>query len=392
MRLIGSFTFASFANTARQVLVGALVVHAVVAMVHAYQSPEPAFDFDRYYEIASLPGRPYVDQPAEHPIAVVAAFRALARLPGGRTGFVLGIVGLNVIADAIIVGALLWGWGEAVAAIFAAMLIPVLYLFFNRIDAWPVAAATLAMAAWRRGAPRCAGTALALGVGLKLWPLVLAGVLFARPPGAPAERLRFRRRAVAAFCAVGVVLTVGTLLVAGGRGIGQVLTFRGARGWQIEGLVGSLMHLFGSSAPRFESGAWRIGSTSGPVSIALFAMAAPLGLWSSWRGARRDRLGTGWLGAVAVLLLFSALFSTQYILWLVPAAAIAWSEGARASAWLTALTVLLTTVFWSVFPAVLGGRTPALILVVARNLVLLAVAVHAVARLARPAAQPEAAA
>jgi len=391
MRLIGSFAFTSFANAARRMLLGALVVHAVVATVYAYQSFEPAFDFDRYYEIASQPGRPYVDHPAEHPIAAVAALRALAHLPGGRTGFGLGVVALDVIADAVIVGALLWGWGEAVAAVFAVMLIPVLYLFFNRIDAWPVAAATLAMAAWRRGAPLCAGTALALGVGLKLWPLALAGALFAPSPGAAAERLRFRRQAVAAFCAAGVVLAAGMLLVAGGRGIGQVLTFRGARGWQIEGLVGSLMHLFGSAVPRFESGAWRIGSTSGPVSIALFAVAAPLGLWSSWRGARRDRLGTGWLGAVAVLLLLSALFSTQYVLWLIPAASIAWSEGSRASVWLTALAVLLTTVFWSIFPAVLGGRTPALILVVARNLVRLAVADHAAARLARPAAQPEAA-
>jgi hypothetical protein len=231
------------------------------------------------------------------------------------------------------------------------------------------------------------GTALALGVGLKLWPFALVGALLVPSPllAAPDERARFRRTALVAFLAVGVVVAAGALLFAGWRGIGQVVTFRGARGWQIEGLVGSLMHLFGAN-PRFESGSWRIGATSGPISVALFAVAAPLCLWSSWRGARGDRLGTGWLAAVAILLLLSALFSAQYVIWLIPAAAIAWTERARPLVWLTAVTVALTTVFWSFFPAVLASRTPALVLVVARNLLLLAIAAVAVARALRPSA------
>jgi hypothetical protein len=358
---------------ARGLLIGALAVHAGLGILYAVQSPNPAFDFDRYYEIGSAPGSPYVDHQAEHPIATVAVFRALAHLPGGRTGFGFGLVGLDLIADAIIVGSLLWGWGEVAAAAFAVMLIPVLDLFFNRIDPWSVAAATLAIAAWRRGAPRRLGIALAVGGGLKLWPLVLAGALF----------VPFRKNAIAAFIATAGALAGVTLVLAGGQGLVQVLTFRGASGWQIESVVGSLIHLWGST-PRFESGSWRIGSISGPVSIALFVVAAPLGLWCSWRGARRDRIGTGWLAAVALLLLLSALFSAQYVIWLVPAAAIAWSEGDRSSALLTALTVVLTAIFWSSFGAVIAGHASALTLVVLRNASLLAVAVHALARLARP--------
>ena len=373
------------ALSARKVLIGALAVHAGLAAVYAYQSPSPAFDFDRYYEIGSAPGRPYVDHPAEHPIATVAVFRALAHLTGGRAGFGLGVVGLDLIADAIIVGALLWGWGEVAAAVFAVMLILVLDLFFNRIDPWSVAAATLAIAAWRRGAPRLLGVALAIGVGFKLWPLVLTGALFVPPRGGSGEGPRFRRNAIASFVAIGAALAGATLLLAGWRGVEQVLTFRGAHGWQIEGLVGSLIHLSGSR-PRFESGSWRIGSVSGPVSIALFAVAAPLCGYCSLRGARNDRIGTGWLAAVALLLLSSALFSAQYVIWLIPAAAISWSEGARSSTYLTALAVLLTTIFWSFFPAVISSQAPALTLVVLRNLVLLAVAVQALMRL-RPSHQ-----
>jgi len=373
------------ALTARRVLVGALLVHVGLAAVYGLQSSNAAFDFDRYYEIGSAPGRPYVDHPAEHPIATVAVFRALAHLPGGRVGFGLGLLGLDVLADAIIVGALLWGWGEAAAAVFAVVLVLVLDLFFNRIDPWSVAAATFAMAAWRRGAPRSFGTALALGVGFKLWPFVLTGALCAPPADLP-DQARFRREALASFVMIAAGLAGATLLFAGWRGIGQVVTFRGARGWQIEGLVGSLMHLAGA-VPRFESGSWRTGASSGPISVALFAVAAPLGVWCSWRGARTAQPGEGWLAAVALLLLFSALLSAQYVIWLVPAAAIAWREGDRAATYLTAVTVALTCVFWSFFPAVIAGRTPALALVVGRNLALLAIAIRALRHLgrARPA-------
>jgi hypothetical protein len=366
---------------ARKALVAALALHAGLATLYAAQSPEPAFDFDRYYEIASAPGRPYVDHPAEQPLLAVAAFRALAHLPGGRTGFGLGLVALNVAADALIVGALLWGWGERAAAVFAVMVIPLLDLFFNRIDAWSVAAAVAALAASRRGAPRLAGVALALGAGLKLWPLVLAGALVARSAREPAAAARVR---AGAFIMAAGALAACSLLVAGWAGLRQVLTFRGAQGWQIEGVVGSVLHLAGA-APLFAGGSWRIGA-GGPGSIAMFALAAPLSLWSGWRGARTERLGAGWLAAVTVLLLMSALLSAQYLVWLVPGAAIAWTEGARLEAWLTALAVVLTCVFWSQFPAVLGGRAPALVLVVARNAVLVALAVMALARLAKPAA------
>jgi hypothetical protein len=262
------------------------------------------------------------------------------------------------------------------------MLLPVLDLFFNRIDPWPAAAATLAMAAWRRGAPRTLGFALALGAGIKLWPLILAGAIFVPPPAASQKR-RFVVGAASTFAATSAALAAGTLLFGGWRSLSQVLTFRGARGWQIESLVGSLIHLAGST-PRFETGSWRIGTLSGAVSIGLFAVATPVCLWIGWRAARRERVGVGWSAALAVLLLLSALFSAQYVIWLIPAAAIAWDEDEKHLALLNGLAVLLTAVFWAWFPAVLGSRWPALALVVLRNGVVVAIAAFALARLNRP--------
>ena len=62
------------------ILSGALLIHAVAFTISAVQSPNPAGDFDRYYEIGSTAGRPYVDYPVEHPIATRLTFKSLARL------------------------------------------------------------------------------------------------------------------------------------------------------------------------------------------------------------------------------------------------------------------------------------------------------------------------
>jgi Glycosyltransferase family 87 len=361
---------------ARWLLIGALAMHAVLGLRYASESAEPAFDFDRYYEIARTPANARAEHPAEQPIAAVAVFRALAHLPGGRAGFGLGIVALNLLADALIVAALLWGWGEVAACTYALAVIPVVDLFFNRIDPWSVGAATLAVAAWRRDRPRLAGVALAVGAAFKLWPLVLAGLLIAPPPNATG---RFRRAALATFIVTGAALGAGGLLFAGGRGLVQILTFRGASGWEIESAIGSVIHLVGA-IPRFESGAWRVGVLLGFVSIAMFVVAAPLSTGGAWLAARANRVGAGWLAAVAILLLLSALLSAQYLIWLAPAAGIAWTEGDRVSPLLTALAIFLTGVLWAAFPAVIAGHPGALAVVCARNAVLLAIAVSASSR------------
>jgi hypothetical protein len=133
-----------------------------------------------------------------------------------------------------------------------------------------------------------------------------------------------------------------------------------------------------------ESGAWRIGAINGTAAIAMFLAAAPICVWSSWRGAQLDRIGAGWLASVTSLLLLSALLSAQYVIWLAPAAGIAWAQGEKKLAVLTAVAIVLTQVLWTYYGAVLDGALPALLLVVLRNVVLAVIAVSAIARLASP--------
>jgi hypothetical protein len=361
------------------ILAAALVIHAIAFTVSAVRSPKPAGDFDRYYEIASAPGRPYVDYQVEHPIATLLVFRSLGRPPATRASFALGVVAVNLVADAVIVGSLFWGWGIAAAACGAAILIPVIDLFFNRVDAWSTAAAVLAVAAWRHNRPLALGCALAVGTAFKLWPLVLAP-LFIVP-----WRDRQSRLALGAFIATAAALGSAAVWMAGSRGIVQVLTFRGATGWQIESVVGSIVHLTDTTTLRMESGAWRIGTISGAASISMFLAAAPLCIWSCWRGARLNRMGAGWLAGVTTLLLLSALLSALYVIWLAPAAAIAWTEGDRKLVVLTAIAVALTQLLWSGYGSVLAGERAAMLIVVVRNLVLIGLAVSAIRRLASPA-------
>jgi hypothetical protein len=361
---------------ARHILIAALAIHAVAFAISAAQSADPAFDFDRYHQIGNTPGRPYVDYQVEHPIGTLLVFKALARLPGGRASFGLGVVVLDLIADAIIVGSLLWGWGDAAAAYGAAAVIPVLGLFFNRVDPWSTASAILAVAAWKNNRPIVLGCALAIGTAFKLWPVTLAPLLIV-----PWRRER-PLAALAAFAATAAVLAGAAVWIAGTKGVVQVLTFRGATGWQIESVVGSIVRLTDSTTLRMESGAWRIGAINGTASIAMFLAAAPICVWSSWRGARLNRVGVGWLASISALLLLSALLSAQYVIWLAPAAGIAWAQGEKRLAVLTAIAILLTQVFWSYYGAVLDGALPVLLVVVLRNIVLAVIAVGAIARLA----------
>ncbi|MDR1989492.1 MAG: glycosyltransferase 87 family protein [Acidobacteriaceae bacterium] len=354
----------------------ALVVHLVTAAISFVLAPQPAGDFDRYYEIASGQGRPYVDFQVEHPIGTFLVFRAIANVTGGRAAFGRAVVTLNLAADAVIMSVIWTTWGLAAVTYYAIVSAPIAGLLFTRIDFWSIMAATIGVAAWRRGRPAIAGAALAIGASLKLWPAVLA-LLLLDPPA--------RRKAAAGmFIAVGAALGFTALALTGAGSVLEVLTFRGAHGWQIESLVGATIHLFTDLPIRMESGSWRIGDMGNHTSTVLFLASAPICLWAGWRAMRTKRAGAGWLAGVSTLLVLSALLSPQYIGWLIPGGAIAWVEGDRRPAWLTVAVVVLTQLFWMTYQRVMDGVPFAVGLVVLRNLVLIGLAVSALVTLARP--------
>jgi hypothetical protein len=134
---------------------------------------------------------------------------------------------------------------------------------------------------------------------------------------------------------------------------------------------------------RVESGAWRIGTTSGPISILAFVLGAIPCLWMIWRGARTGHLGAGWAGGISVLLFMSALLSAQYSAWLAPASGVAWVEKDQRTAVLTGLAVFVTNLVFKSFAPLVHGAPRALTIVLARNLLLAVVAFDAARLLVR---------
>jgi hypothetical protein len=321
-------------------------------------------DFVRYYEIATAPGRPYLDYQVEHPPLTLLVFKTLAAATNDRHGFAFALVALNLCADLAIIAALWWESGQSAVVFYLAMMWPMLSIVVDRVDLLSTAAATIGIALWTRRRQVSSGFAFAVGAGFKLWPLPLSVVLLT---GSDARQ---RRRGAWALAIGYATLVIAWIAIARFDGLWQVLTFRGARGWQIEGTVGSVLRLFGDSTLRLESGSWRIGTIPSALAIALFLLATPLAAAVSAIGGRAGLAGTGWIASIGLLLLCSPLFSAQYIIWLAPGAAVAWLEGERLAAGLVATTMLLTGIFMRKYSAVLAGATPAVLLVIARNAVL----------------------
>jgi len=238
---------------ARWLLWTSLAVHVPIAVVAAFHARLPDYDFDNFYNIATKPGRPYLDFPVEFPVGTVQVFRTVGSIAGSRANFGVCLVIVSVVADAAIVCALYWGWGIAAATGYALIVIPLIDLFFLRTDLWSTAIATIAVAAWRREQRVAAAIGFAAGAAFKLWPLAFLPLLLVPARG------RGRALPIATAMAAGLAVLGGWLWVAGASGLYQVLTFRGARGWEIESTVGAIWMLVNQSSMRVEAGAWRIG-------------------------------------------------------------------------------------------------------------------------------------
>ncbi len=80
---------------------GEMTSNAPIALVCAARSSQPIYDFERYYEIATNPGRPYLDFSVEYPPGTVLTLRTLARAAPSRARFGVGLVliSVDVVSD-----------------------------------------------------------------------------------------------------------------------------------------------------------------------------------------------------------------------------------------------------------------------------------------------------
>jgi hypothetical protein len=144
-------------------------------------------------------------------------------------------------------------------------MIPLLDLFLLRSDLWSTALATAAAAAWRQERRAFAAIGFGVGAAFKLWPATFLPLLLV-----PSKASR-RAVPIAVAIATGIAILGAWLWVAGPRGLYQVLTFRGAQGWEIESTVGALWMLIDRSScgSKLVPGSAR----RRPISILLFILA-----------------------------------------------------------------------------------------------------------------------
>jgi hypothetical protein len=223
-----------------------------------------------------------------------------------------------------------------------------------RYDLFPTLLTVAALAAVLEARSATSGVALGLGVLAKLYPIVLGPALAIR---ALARRDLGAARRLGLVAAV--VVAVGLLpfvLWAGADALG-FLRYQGERGLQLESVAAGLIQLGGvvsgtppAIATRFnavevvDGGAASALAVLPLVTVVAFAVLAVIG----WRRAGDEAGSSGDVGprtvvalvlaSLLVLLATSKVFSIQYIVWIVPFAALL----PRGQFWLAAAIVWLT--------------------------------------------------
>ena len=367
-------------------LIAVRIVAAIVLANAGIQHDDNILGGDgrRYDEISNSQGTPYRDFEVEYPPVTLALIKATHG--HDRLATLTGLIISQLALDLACVGVLWWAWSKRTALAYLVLSAPLVFFpfLYVRIDLLSVFLATLGLGLVRRGLERSGGLALAVSVFAKVWPAVLAPVLL------------IERKAKATVTWVIGVIVGGVAWVAwvGPTGPDQVLSFRGAKGWQIESLPGIWFHMTDAQRSHVESGAWRTFATmpgwSRPVLTAL-SLATVVAAWGL--AARRRRAGdddsvvygAAPLVCVLALLVFAPILSPQYILWLLPWAAIVAASGNRVQAGLTLAVTALTTWIFATIHAQVDGRWYAVGPVVVRNALLVIMLVVGLVQLARPA-------
>jgi hypothetical protein len=223
-----------------------------------------------------------------------------------------------------------------------------------RFDLYPAVLVIVALWLSLERRPVAAGVVVGLGVLAKLYPLAVVPAL-AIPWLIPRDFDRLTRYGVAVALSIGLVLLPFVALA--GTDTFGFLSYQAERGLQIESIGGGLVVLVGlinghMADMSFGFSAVQVAGPFADAWLRLLPVATVLGFgllaWLGWRRIRAESAGgAGVSAATAVTLTFasvlvvlatSKVFSIQYVVWIVPFAALL--RGGRF--WLAAAIVALT--------------------------------------------------
>ncbi len=341
-------------------------------------------DIRRFHSIATSNGIPWRDFEVEYP---PVTWLAIVTVNGGSVHeTTIRTVLSQLLCDLAIAAGLAFGWSRRAAFVYLAVgLLMLTYPFiYLRLDLVSVALAVWGLALVRRQRWKSGGVVLALACFAKLWPLSIFPML----------ALQRRWRALTVALATGAAGAIAWVAAVGTAGLQQVFTFRNSSGWEIESVIGWFVRAFGHYTAHVESGAWRVGMSaaqwSRPLGVAMVLTVA----WIWWRAwPRRDDPRTveavAPLAAVGAFLAWPPLLSPQYVCWLLPFTVLAILHGERTMAWLAGIVIGVSTLQLYVIREIIWGEDPALVMVLFRNAVLVALVVVGCLKLARPPREPQ---
>ena len=256
------------------------------------------------------------------------------------------------------------------------------YVTFTRYDWWPAALTAAALAALVAGWARTGHAALAVAIAAKVYPAVLLPLTLAhtwRTQG-------FRRALVASVLLVAVLAAIVlpfAVIAPGGVGFSLYVQF--TRPLQIESLGAAFLlagHGIGVYAATVVSGS---GSDnldgSLPSAIAALTSAAEalvlIVLYALFVRTRRtpQQLVDASVAAVLAYLILGKVLSPQYLIWLVPLVALLSNRVRLPAACLLAAALVLTQVYFQFRYHEIVHLEPLTWVLVARDLVLLALLV-----------------
>jgi hypothetical protein len=328
-------------NTIIAALVFVRLVILIVAIIDVHTRTIADPSILRFRQIATSPGRMWRDFPVEFPPIEALTIRFIG---GGNIAAAATRVAVLSFGSDLGVAWLLWrSWGPSATTRYLVLGLPLLVFVYLRLDLFSVFLTVGALALVKAGRPRAGGACFAAAVLFRIWPLVIAPALLAKGSNRAAKW-------AVGTCVGGVLLWITW----GGAGaVTQVVTYRGAMGWELGSTAGAVIWILSGGPIRMESGAFRVGQSLGwtraPLFGALLGMLAAVWVKASRRGD--DRLGLPSLAAVAALLFCSPVLSDAYVAWLLPWAAIGITDGRSKY-----FNVVLTIAGLTAVPEILAGH------------------------------------
>jgi len=342
--------------------------HAAQLAVGKYSTQS---DAARFRAIARADGTPYRDHAVEYPPLALGLFHAVG--PKSFDGFRERLFALQVACQALIVFLLFRFWGRRAAWSYLALSAPMLFVVYNGFDLVGVALAVggATLVRQRHAVPGALG--FVVGAFLKIWPIVLL----------PSLLVRGKFRAFVTALAGGVLGLAAWTAWGGPSAVGDVVTYRAARGWEYESLPGALLRLLTGDALRYEAGSWRVGAPpkafGALVTVVLLAAVALIWMLAWSRPDAPD--GVAETAAITAVLVFATLLSPQFVIWPIPFVAIAAAAGAVGLERWAAAASVLTLFDWILFVPTHPALYRSELVILGRNAALVGLLITAVVQL-----------